>query len=70
VLAIKIDQFTDENGISFKTFKRAREIIGANAFRRDGKWYWDLPIEVVYDDSGQADNGQACPVTSLVVIDG
>jgi hypothetical protein len=70
VLAIKIEQLADENDISFKTFKRAREIIGAVAFRRDGKWYWDLPIEVEYEDVGQADNGQDCPVTALAVIDG
>jgi hypothetical protein len=69
VLAIKVEQLADENGISFKTFKRAREIIGANAFRRTGKWYWELPIEVIYEDGGQADNGEACPANTLVVID-
>lgn len=70
VLAVKIEQLADENGISFKTFKRAREIIGAIAFRRDGKWYWDLPIEIVYEDAGQADSGQGCPSTALAVIGG
>jgi hypothetical protein len=69
VLAVKIEQIADENGISFKTFKRAREIIGAIAFRRDGKWYWDLPIEVVYEDNGQADSGQVCSTTALAVIE-
>ena len=74
VLAVKIEQIADENGISFKTFKRAREIIGAIAFRRDGKWYWDMPIEAVYTESeqtaGQADSGQDCPTTALAVIRG
>jgi hypothetical protein len=70
VPAVKIEQIADENGISFKTFKRAREIVGAIAFRRDGKWYWDLPIEVVYEDAGQADRGQDCPATALAIIDG
>jgi hypothetical protein len=69
VPAIKIEQLADEHGISFKTFKRAREIIGAIAIRRDGKGYWDLPMEVVYTD-GQADNGQDCPANALAVVDG
>jgi hypothetical protein len=57
VLAVEIMQLADDEGISFKTFKRAKEALGVVSFRRGGQWYWDLPVEVVYDDS-TAEAGQ------------
>jgi hypothetical protein len=58
---VEIMQLADEEGISFKTFKRAKEALGVISFRRGGRWYWDLPVDVVYGDSppeaGQHEHG-------------
>jgi hypothetical protein len=53
VAAVEIIQMADDGGISFKTFKRAKEALGVISFRRNGQWYWDLPIEVIYEDVSQ-----------------
>jgi hypothetical protein len=77
VLAVKIEQLAADNGISFKTFKRARELLGATAFRREGKWYWELTVEIVYEEyateqettTGQG-SGQDRRTTALATISG
>ena len=53
VPAVEIMQMADDEGISFKTFKRAKEALGVLSFKRGGKWYWDLPIDVVCEEGGQ-----------------
>jgi len=37
-------------GISFKTFKRVKESLGIISYRKNGQWYWSMPIDVVYKD--------------------
>jgi hypothetical protein len=62
VPAVDIMQLAEDEGISFKTFKRAKDALGVISIKRGGQWYWDLPIEVVEyaEESGQ--------VTELVPI--
>lgn len=50
VLSVTMEQMADDNGISYKTFKRAKEALGVISVRRGGQWYWDLPVDVVYTD--------------------
>ena len=47
----------DDEGISFKTFKRAKDALGVISIKRGGQWYWDLPVEVVYEEAGQDSQG-------------
>jgi hypothetical protein len=69
VPAVDIMQLADEEGISFKTFKRAKDALGVVSFRRDGRWYWDLPVEVVYEEGAQEErhsaNGQRAELVPL-----
>jgi hypothetical protein len=55
VPAIEIMQLAEDEGISFKTFKRAKEALGVISVKRYGQWFWQLPIVVVYEDCGQSD---------------
>ena len=69
VLTVEIMQLADEEGISFKTFKRAKDALGVISFRRGGQWYWDLPVTVEYEDcsqEGQDEHGGQ--VTGLVPL--
>ena len=69
VLAVEIMQLADEEGISFKTFKRAKDALGVISFRRGGQWYWELPVDVVYEDAGQeVHNRQGVQATALVPL--
>ena len=49
VAAVEVMQIADDEGISFKTFKRAKDALGVISFRRGGQWYWELPITVEYE---------------------
>lgn len=50
VPAADMEQLADEQGISFKTFKRAKEALGVISFQRGRVWYWDLPIVAEYEE--------------------
>ena len=63
VTAVEIMELAENEGISFKTFKRAKDALGVISVKRDGKWFWELPIEVVY---AEAQEGQA---NALVPLD-
>jgi hypothetical protein len=69
VPAIEIMQLADEQGISFKTFKRVKETLGVISFKRGGQWFWELPIEIVYEETsaqeGQSENLSLLSVDSL-----
>jgi len=49
VPAADMEQLAEEEGISFKTFKRAKEALGVMSYQRGRVWYWDLPIDVEYE---------------------
>ena len=70
VPAADIMQMADDEGISFKTFKRVKDALGVLSFRRGGQWYWELPIDVVYEDctSEQGQDTQGGQVTGLVPL--
>ena len=59
-------QMAEEQGISFKTFKRAKEELGVISVKRNGKWYWELPIDVEYRECPQ--EGQEGQSTALVPL--
>ncbi|MDR3209910.1 MAG: hypothetical protein LBT36_04705 [Oscillospiraceae bacterium] len=65
--AVEIMQLADEEGISFKTFKRVKDALGVISIKRNGQWYWDLPIDVVYEECSQ-EEGQGANVSLLPVI--
>jgi hypothetical protein len=48
VAAVDMEQLAEEQGISFKTFKRAKDALGVISFQRGRVWYWEIPIEVEY----------------------
>ena len=53
VPAVDIMQMADDEGISFKTFKRAKDALGVISFKQGGRWYWDLPVEGGYREAEQ-----------------
>ena len=70
VPAADMEQLAEEEGISFKTFKRAKEALGVLSYQRGRLWYWDLPIEVEYEDcsSSEGQNSSEGQVTALVPL--
>jgi hypothetical protein len=70
VPAAEMEQLADEHGISFKTFKRAKEALGVISYQRGRLWYWDLPIDVDYTDctSPEGQNGSEGQATALVLL--
>ena len=69
VPAIDMEQLADEHGISFKTFKRAKEALGVISVRRGGVWYWDMPIDVAYTDvTEEGQYGQGGQTAASVLL--
>jgi len=70
VPAADMEQLAEEEGVSFKTFKRAKEVLGVISYQRGRLWYWDLPIEAEYKDctSSEGQNGSAGQVATLVPL--
>ena len=68
--AADMEQLAEEEEISFKTFKRAKEVLGVISYQRGRLWYWDLPIEVAYEDctSSEGQNSSEGQVTALVPL--
>jgi len=50
VAAADMEQMADEQGISYKTFKRAKEALGVISVQRNRQWYWEIPIDVEYTE--------------------
>jgi energy-coupling factor transporter ATP-binding protein EcfA2 len=70
VPAVDIMQLADDEGISFKTFKRAKDALGVISIKNGGQWYWQLPIDVVYTDYGQEEQtDQGGRANALVPLD-
>jgi hypothetical protein len=70
VAAVEIMELAENEGISFKTFKRVKDALGVISFKRGGQWFWDLPIEVVYEDCSQeVQNSQGVQANALVPLD-
>ncbi|MDL2231967.1 AAA family ATPase [Ruminococcaceae bacterium OttesenSCG-928-L11] len=74
VPAVEIMQAAEEQGISPKTLNRAKSALGVISIKRQGKWFWDLPIDVAYtvceEDGQHSQDGQHPPVTSLTILPG
>ena len=56
VAAVDIMQMAEEQGISVKTLNRAKTAMGVNSVKRNGQWYWEMPIETQFSE--YAKNGQ------------
>ena len=70
VPAADMEQLAEEEGISFKTFKRAKEVLCVVSYQRGRLWYWDLPIEVDYEEctSSEGQDGSEGQVAALVPL--
>jgi hypothetical protein len=53
VPAVDMEQMAEEQGISPKTLNRAKSALGVISVKHGMKWYWELPIEVVYTEVSQ-----------------
>jgi hypothetical protein len=50
VLSVDMEQMADDNGISYKTFNRAKSALGVVSVKIGSKWYWVIPIDVEYSE--------------------
>lgn len=70
VAAVEIMLKAEEQGISEKTLKRAKSVLGVISIKRGGQWYWDMPIEAdfteVFHEEGQ--EGHASVVAPLTLL--
>jgi energy-coupling factor transporter ATP-binding protein EcfA2 len=74
VASVEIMERAEREDISPKTLNRAKSELGVISIKRGGKWFWQLPIEVVYTDDGRQDGqgGQdsaATALTTLTILD-
>jgi hypothetical protein len=58
VAAAEIELLAEREGISFKTFKRAKEALGVVSVKRGGQWFWNMPIIVDCEDVQEEQSGQ------------
>ena len=72
VPANDIFKLAEEQGISAKTLNRAKETLGVISIKRQGRWFWEIPIEVDYvqyeDDTQDGQDGHAPAVTTLTIL--
>ena len=64
-------QMAEELGISAKTLNRAKDALGVVSIKRGGRWYWDLPITVEYEECQDTQDGQgghAPALTTLTIL--
>ena len=53
VESIKIIQMAEEQGISAKTLNRAKAVLGVSSVKRNGQWFWEMPIETQFTNYGE-----------------
>ena len=69
VPAADLFQMAERQGISAKTLNRAKDALGVVSIKRQGWWYWDMPIEVAYTQSEEGgQDGHAPALTSLTIL--
>jgi hypothetical protein len=51
--AVEIMQMAEEQGISAKTLNRAKEALSVISIKRGNRWYWEMPVDIVYFEDGQ-----------------
>ena len=66
--AAELVELAKEQGISAKTLNRAKEALGVISVKLGGKWFWQIPITVEYEDSQDGQDGQPSPVTALTIL--
>jgi archaellum biogenesis ATPase FlaH len=54
VEAKTVEEMAGEAGIALRTLKRAKAKLGVASVKRNGIWYWELPVETTFvdDDEG------------------
>jgi hypothetical protein len=67
VPAADMEQLADEQGISFKTFKRVKDTLGVISFQNGGRWFWDLPIAAEYEESTKERQNESEGQTTALV---
>ncbi len=75
VPAAEMEELAKDQGISYKTMKRAKADLGVISTKRADGWYWELPVEAEYtvcdaedaqNEAGQEGHAAAMtPLTSL-----
>jgi len=72
VEATKIMEMAEEQGISIKTLNRAKSVLGVNSVKRNGQWYWEMPLETHFtgcdEDSQDAQDGHMALLTTLTML--
>jgi len=68
VSAVEMQERAKEQGISVKTLNRAKEALGVVSVKLGGKWFWQIPITVEYEDSQGGQGGQPSSVTALTIL--
>jgi hypothetical protein len=72
VPAVEIIEVAEEQGISYKTLKRAKSDLGVISIRRNAQWLWELPVEAqcteCYDINEETQGGQEGHVPALASL--
>ena len=72
VAAADVMQTAEEQGIAAKTLQRAKAAMGVYSYKRDGRWFWELPIEgecsEVCDTPQESQDGQNAHMSALPIL--
>ena len=58
VSSVDVMEMAEIQGISEKTLKRAKSALGVVSIKQQGRWYWQIPIDVEFSEVGQEEGGQ------------
>ena len=70
VAATEIIERAEAEGISYKTLNRAKTELGVITFKKNNKWYWQLPVEANFTESQDGQDrqgGQQLLLTTLSI---
>jgi len=72
VESVKIIQMAEEQGISAKTLNRAKAVLGVSSVKRNGQWFWEMPLETQFthysEDSQDSQDGQTRNMSFLTIF--
>jgi hypothetical protein len=63
--ACEIESLANKNGIAKKTLQRAKEALGVTSVKNSDKWFWELPISEVREESQDSQDSQGCQDSHL-----
>lgn len=70
VSAGDIERLAEENDISMKTFNRVKSDLGVVSVSKNGRWFWQMPIDAEYTEINSDGHGQEKTMSMSISLSG